>query len=61
MTVADWAQQGFLRRVWHGDLLPRDSIYSLLAEHRIVSDEDFPTATQNVPVAPRSRRACSRR
>ncbi len=43
LTVADQAQQGFLDASWCGDLLPGDSIYSLLAEHghRIVRDEDF--------------------
>jgi transposase len=43
LTVADRAQQGFFDASWCGNLLPRDSIYSLLAEHgeRIVCDEDF--------------------
>ena len=43
LTVADHAQRGFFDASWCGDLLPADSIYSLLAEHghRIVRDEDF--------------------
>lgn len=43
LTVADQAQQGFFDASWCGDLLAKDSIYSLLAEHgeRIVRDEDF--------------------
>jgi transposase len=43
LTVADRAQQGFSDASWCGDLLPKDTIYGLLAEHgeRIVRDEDF--------------------
>ena len=42
LSVAD-RQQGFFDAAWCSDLLPQDSIYSLLAEHgdRIVRDEDF--------------------
>jgi Transposase domain (DUF772) len=42
LAVAD-RQRGFFDAVWCSDLLPDDSIYSLLAEHgdRIVRDEDF--------------------
>jgi transposase len=42
LSVVD-RQQGFFDAAWCSDLLPRDSIYSLLAEYgdRIVRDEDF--------------------
>jgi transposase len=42
LAVAD-RQRGFFDAVWCSDLLPEESIYSLLAEHgdRIVRDEDF--------------------
>jgi transposase len=42
LAVAD-RQRGFFDAAWCSDLLPEDSIYSLLAEHgdRIVRDEDF--------------------
>jgi transposase len=42
LGVAD-RQQGFFDAAWCAELLPEDSIYSLLAQHgdRIVSDEDF--------------------
>jgi transposase len=42
LAVAD-RQRGFFDAVWCSDLLPEDSIYSLLADHgdRIVRDEDF--------------------
>jgi transposase len=42
LAVAD-RQRGFFDAVWCSELLPGDSIYSLLAEHgdRIVRDEDF--------------------
>jgi transposase len=42
LTVAD-RQQGFFDAAWCSELLPGDSIYSLLAEHgdQIVRDEDF--------------------
>jgi transposase len=43
LAVAD-RQQGFFDAAWCSDLLPEDSIYSLLAQHgdRIVRDEDSP-------------------
>lgn len=43
LRAADRAQQGFFDASWCGDLLPSESIYSLLREHghRIVCDEDF--------------------
>lgn len=43
LSVADSRQQGFFDAAWCGDVVPRDSFYSLLAEHgeRIVRDEDF--------------------
>ncbi len=43
LTVTDRGQQGFFDASVCGALLPKDSIYCLLAEHghRIVSDEDF--------------------
>jgi transposase len=42
LSVAD-RQRGFFDAAWCSDLLPEDSIYSLLAQHgdRIVRDEDF--------------------
>jgi transposase len=42
LAVAD-RQRGFFDAAWCSDLLPEESIYSLLAEHgdRIVRDEDF--------------------
>jgi hypothetical protein len=42
LAVAD-RQRGLFDAAWCSDLLPEDSIYSLLAEHgdRIVRDEDF--------------------
>jgi len=43
LSVADSRQRGFFDASWCGDLVPRDSFYSLLAEQgeRIVCDEDF--------------------
>src|SRR5919197_5617677 len=43
LAVAERAQQGFSDASWCGDVVPRDSFYGLLAEHRerIVCDEDF--------------------
>src|SRR3990170_2745768 len=43
LSVVDSGQRGFFDASWCGDLVPRDSFYSLLAEHgeRIVCDEDF--------------------
>jgi hypothetical protein len=42
LAVAD-RQRGFFDAAWCSDLLPEESIYSLLVEHgdRIVRDEDF--------------------
>jgi transposase len=42
LAMAD-RQQGFFDAAWCSDLLPSDSIYSLLHEHggRIIRDEDF--------------------
>lgn len=43
LAVADSTQQGLFDASWCGNVVPRDSFYSLLAEHgeRIVRDEDF--------------------
>jgi len=43
LAVADSGQRGFFDASWCGNVVPRDSFYSLLAEHgeRIVDDGDF--------------------
>src|SRR5919204_2123957 len=43
LAVAERAQQGFFDASWCGNVVPRDSLYGLLADHgvRIVSDADF--------------------
>jgi len=43
LAVADSAQQGLFDSSWCGNVVPRDSFFSLLAEHghRLVRDEDF--------------------
>jgi transposase len=43
MLAAAVRQRGLFDAAWCSDLIPEDSIYSLLVEHgdRIVRDEDF--------------------
>jgi transposase len=43
LSVADSQQRGFFDASWCGNVVPRDSLFGLLAEHggRIVRDEDF--------------------